>query len=231
MISISVHASYATSESRASLGLTHDDEVIAGGRAGDGETYHYTTTSSSPIALGQWYYLVGVTEYSRFNGRIRIYIDGDLEHSLNINFTQNTSSNTTATNSAIGTQDNASEDFFWGIIDEVRVWQVARTTEEIAASYNRILAPDTPGLVGYWNFDEPAGQHVYDQTSYGNHGTLGMTDTVGIDDPLRVDSDAPLVPEPATLALLAMGGLTLLRGRGRSGRRTVVRRRRPSASR
>ena len=100
-----------------------------------------------------------------------------------------------------------------GVIDEVRVWAVARTSEEIAAKYNCIIDPGTPGLVGYWNFDEPSGQYIHDQSLCADHGTLGMTAAPGADDPLRVPSSAPLVPGPAALSLLTFGGLALIRRR------------------
>ena len=102
-----------------------------------------------------------------------------------------------------------------GDIDEVRIWEVARTPEQITANYNKIIDPATPGLVGYWNFDETDGQAVYDQTSYDNDGTLGLTDIIASDDAVRVVSDAPIVPEPATLGMLALGGLAMVRRRKR----------------
>ena len=46
---------------------------------------------------------------------------------------------------------------FGGIIDEFRIWKVARSAAEIAASYDRSLIGNEVGLVGYWKFNEPAG--------------------------------------------------------------------------
>jgi hypothetical protein len=81
-----------------------------------------------------------------------------------------------------------------GYIDEVRMWNVTRTAEEIANTYNRTINPNTPGLVGYWNFDEDeADQNVYDSSQLGNNGTLGASLSVGSDDPVRVVSTAPLI--------------------------------------
>jgi len=135
VVSISVHSNYSTDASRASVGLTATDEVIAGGRAGDLESYRYTETNTSPIDLGKWYHLAGVTEYARNGGWIRIYINGRLEHEADIDFARNISANTTTRNNALGTQDNASEDFFWGIIDEVRVSPIIRSADWIAAQH------------------------------------------------------------------------------------------------
>jgi hypothetical protein len=46
---------------------------------------------------------------------------------------------------------------FSGLVDELRIWNRARTDAEIGATFDEALAGDEAGLVGYWKFDEPAG--------------------------------------------------------------------------
>jgi hypothetical protein len=58
---------------------------------------------------------------------------------------------------------------FNGQIDEVRIWSVAHTQEEIRATMNVTLQGDEPGLVGYWRFDDGTAN---DSSPYGNHGML-----------------------------------------------------------
>jgi hypothetical protein len=41
-------------------------------------------------------------------------------------------------------------------MDEVRVWKVARTAEQIRENLSKPLTGSEPGLVGLWNFDDPA---------------------------------------------------------------------------
>ena len=43
-----------------------------------------------------------------------------------------------------------------GALDEVRVWRTARTVEQIRENLAKKLAGSEPGLVGLWNFDDPA---------------------------------------------------------------------------
>ncbi|MCW5554049.1 MAG: response regulator [Verrucomicrobiae bacterium] len=58
-----------------------------------------------------------------------------------------------------------------GQMDEVRIWDHARTPEQIQASMSRQLTGTEPGLVGLWNFNDPANAGR-DATTNNHHGTL-----------------------------------------------------------
>ena len=58
---------------------------------------------------------------------------------------------------------------FEGEIDELRVWNIARTQEEIKASMHTTLKGDDAGLIGYWDFE---GGTAEDRSKNGNDGTL-----------------------------------------------------------
>lgn len=93
----------------------------------------------------------------------------------------------------IGALAPASNTFLNGKIDEVRIWNIARSACEIEENYNRQVDPGTPGLVGYWRFDESGGtQTVADSSPAGNNGTLGNSSSAASDDPARVASTAPV---------------------------------------
>ncbi|MDA0335917.1 MAG: hypothetical protein O2782_12180, partial [bacterium] len=62
--------------------------------------------------------------------------------------------------------DNA---YFHGALDEVRVWSVGRTQEEIRAGMGQGLRGDEAGLLGMWNFD---GGDATDRSPQGHHGQL-----------------------------------------------------------
>ncbi len=62
---------------------------------------------------------------------------------------------------------------FNGLIDDVRLWNVARSASEVQADMNSSPTGDVPGLVGNWLFDEGSGQTVADSTSHHNNGVLG----------------------------------------------------------
>lgn len=74
---------------------------------------------------------------------------------------------------------------FKGIMDEVRIWNRARTEQEIRESMCRRLTGTEPGLIGYWNFDETGGDMVMDGSPNRFNGTLKGN-------PQRVFSGAPV---------------------------------------
>src|SRR5262249_24235336 len=47
-------------------------------------------------------------------------------------------------------------DDFQGSMDEVRIWRTARTPAQIRENIGRRLTGREPGLIGFWNFDDPA---------------------------------------------------------------------------
>jgi len=69
--------------------------------------------------------------------------------------------------------------YFDGQVDEVRVWNTARTAAEIRENMARTLAGDETGLLGYWRMDYglPGGDNtslttLYDITANNHDGTL-----------------------------------------------------------
>lgn len=66
-----------------------------------------------------------------------------------------------------------------GDIDEVRIWNYARTGSQIAASYNCTVAPSDPNLTVYFDFeqgtangDNTAITTIIDRSTHGNDATL-----------------------------------------------------------
>ncbi len=119
---------------------------------------------------------------------IKFYINGVLQQSRNV--LPGTGKITTTGDVQIGhDQANPSMTYFRGDIAEVRIWNVARTTEEIAAFYNKTIDGNTPGLTGYWRLDEGAGQTVYNSAQNNSSaGTLGASVLLQSDDPLWAKS-------------------------------------------
>lgn len=64
------------------------------------------------------------------------------------------------------------KNFFKGIIAEVRLWNTARTEDEIQADMYRRLSGNEEGLVGYWRFEEGEGDRAYNLASKGDYGIV-----------------------------------------------------------
>lgn len=111
------------------------------------------------------------------DGLIQAFINGELVYQTTTTGPINTQHEDAMENTSfwIGGRHTPSGDWepFRGDIDEVRVWNVARSGTEIAENLYSELNGDESGLVSYWNFNEPPGSTVAnDATSNGNHATL-----------------------------------------------------------
>ncbi len=87
-----------------------------------------------------------------------------------------------------------------GEIDELRIWQTARSQGEVQSAMFEKLTGTEIGLVAYWDFDSLTGLTVPDLSSRGNHGTLHGNVKL-------VDSDAPagFIPPAIPVGLRAYG--------------------------
>ena len=129
--------------------------------------YNAETISSSGLNLadGKWHHVAHV--FGASVAGQQIYVDGQLV------------ATGSKTYSDFNWQDKIaigysaySSGYFKGEIDEVRVWNVAKTQSQIQASLSQKLVGNEQGLIGYWNFEESAGNTVYDLTANKNNGTL-----------------------------------------------------------
>ncbi len=108
-----------------------------------------------------------------YDGSIaKIYVDGKLKTSQA--FTAAIASNS---DSLFIGANSAKTNYFAGNIDEIRIWNTARTEEEISRDYGRILNGDETGLVASWGADENVGRYLFDRSKTGNsfnenHGFL-----------------------------------------------------------
>ena len=63
-----------------------------------------------------------------------------------------------------------------GIIDEVRIWDIAKTEAQIKENLDQGITGDEEGLIGYWDFNEGKGSTVHDLTANKNHGKIHVTE-------------------------------------------------------
>ncbi len=146
------------------------------GNAGNGGDLSYTPPES---LVGSWQHFALVASQS--GNFMRIYRNGVLE-AQKIGMTPYPGGNLDLD---IGKAP------YGGLIDEFRIWNVARSQAQIQTGMNPGLATPQPGLVGYWRFDEGTGTNVSDSSGFGHLGYL-------VNGSLWVASTLPSVPASIT---------------------------------
>lgn len=112
----------------------------------DGATQLSIASKRDDLNDDSWVHVACVHDTTQ--NQLRLYINGALD--------------STVTYTSLGDITNSDDlvlgasgfGSFEGQIDEVRVWDVARSSEEIASSITTPLVGNEPDLVGYWPFDE-----------------------------------------------------------------------------
>lgn len=111
------------------------------------------------------------TTYSSSTMKMSDYINGELVAAIDV-FPPNPIVANDA-NFLIGCAPWGTNSYqFYGALDEVRVWNKARTEEELAEYMFKELKGDEEGLVAYYNFNAAHDSIVPDVSMSGNTGTL-----------------------------------------------------------
>lgn len=112
--------------------------------------------------------------YSDDDDAIRIYLNGALVYE-NLAATGGPLADEIPSQNQlfVGGRESGLSQRWHGAIDEVRVWNVARTQAELAAAMNGPLTGSESGLVGYWRFDERETQVAFDRSPNGRHLAYG----------------------------------------------------------
>ncbi|NHZ86155.1 MAG: hypothetical protein GWP19_09765 [Planctomycetia bacterium] len=145
--------------------LTGHDDASGLLRIGDNDPSHMQENSRPQFAVvttdgvdkcnattmmyaNTWYHLAGTYDGSN----LKIYVNGNLEDTE----PHTGSISTTETSINIG-GPNSSSRFFDGIVDEVRIWNTARSETEIRQNMYKELTGGESGLVAYYNLNETTG--------------------------------------------------------------------------
>lgn len=162
---------YSIADLGYDLGIMENGRVVIAFRDG---THTNGFSSVGLIQAGVWQHVVIVQNVSNCN--VNIYKNGTLDSTL----TNQPCYSNASSNFLVGSRSGI---YFFGSIDEVRVYNRALLATEIADLYsesshatindsrNSIL---TNGLVGQWSFNGPdvSGTTAYDRSGQGNNGTL-----------------------------------------------------------
>ena len=136
------------------------------------ETGDYTQSeyNNYPVVstqVGVWTHIAAVYDGSE----VKLYKDGVLASTAVV--TGNIDYSNIPTNLTLGSfSRNGTDTYFDGSIDELRIWNVARTGAQLQGYMNSSLSGTETGLVGYWKCDEGSGNTINDNSSNSNNGTM-----------------------------------------------------------
>lgn len=108
-------------------------------------SWHEITSSTAVLTANVWQHVAGTYDGSY----LRIFVNGVLIDSLALSIS---SISNAAANLAIGDYTGGGRNFA-GSIDELRIWNVARTEAQINADMNSEICGGQSGLVAYYRFN------------------------------------------------------------------------------
>lgn len=132
------------------LGVLPNGTIGGDFESGNGD--NHVVTGSTSIPLNEWHHIAMTYDGAQF----KIFVDGVEDGSENYT---DTPTDICEAHFAVGTSMNPQGDpagAFEGQIDEVRVWNLARSQSDIASDYGTSLTTGT-GLVASYPFEETGG--------------------------------------------------------------------------
>ncbi|MCC6372198.1 MAG: T9SS type A sorting domain-containing protein [Bacteroidia bacterium] len=137
------------------------------GDAGNGFTAHLLTQN---LPAATWHHLAATWQTASGTTTISIFVDGYLMASSTA--TANISMGSNLYMGGAGTSTSIAA-FGPGRMDEIKVWNVARTPSQIAADMSSYVSGPVSGLAYYWNFeDTPGNSTAVNVTGTANTATL-----------------------------------------------------------
>ncbi len=109
---------------------------------------------ATPANDGDWHHVAVVWDYAAGSGKI--YLDGE-DDTASSGYAANNANNAGDTLKLAFPNYSEAPNHFNGRLDEVRVWNVARSPAEIQSYLDRVLDRNESGLLAYYRFDEVAG--------------------------------------------------------------------------
>ncbi|MCI0495704.1 PKD domain-containing protein, partial [candidate division KSB1 bacterium] len=152
-----INSSSAFKDHSLALQLKHADNSMT-----------FSTSPDSSIDLTNWQH-VAVT-YDGNTNQVAMYINGVAQSLSQTRTPSGFVADHANENLMIG--NNSTRGYtFDGIIDEVRIWNVVRTPEEIQTNMNSCFTKAQPGLIGCWSLNEGNGDIIIDLSGNQNDGT------------------------------------------------------------
>ena len=142
-----------------------------------------TIQSTTDVTTGQWFHVAATRSAS--TGMIQVYVNGTMEAGMTLANMRSLTAQSTLT---LGGNTIDSR-FYFGLMDEVRIWNIVRAAGDISATMHQQLNGNETGLVAYWRFDEPGAATLVDNSPSQASASL-------FGNPQWIPSAAPVCPKP-----------------------------------
>jgi hypothetical protein len=150
------------------LGINTAGNVLAADFEDTATGLNHPISGTTAIVNGTWYHAAATYDGSTW----RLYLNGNLEATLVVGaFTPRSDSIQHAGLGAMLTSTGTRLGAFQGLLDEVRIWNYARSLAEIQAAKDLEVAAGT-GLLGRWGLNENGGATAGDSVLPAENGTL-----------------------------------------------------------
>ncbi len=130
---------------------------------------NHPITGTSVLSENVWYHIAATYDGTTW----RLYLNGSLETELLAG--SFSPENLSIQHACLGTAMNSNgtaDGFFAGILDEIRIWNYARTQNEIFSNINLQLSGTLPGLLARYGLNEGAGTVVRSTAGKKVDGTI-----------------------------------------------------------
>jgi hypothetical protein len=132
----------------------------------DTKGYLNSPNPDDTLANNTWYHVAMVIEP---NNNCYVYQNGEIMVSFTTSVLPLTDGRFTI---GCDWDGGSTNDYFSGMMDELRVWDYPRSREQLQNNMHNPIAPDENGLVAYYHFDNHSGNTLYDLTSNKYHGSM-----------------------------------------------------------
>ncbi len=179
-------------------GISNPDQPMGNGIdqninffAGRVRIYAPGTHGNDPIVANfvtppdEWHHYTFVRE----NDELYLYIDGAIDQT-------NTSSWISDFTIALLGTTLTTTGYFAGELDEIRIWNLAKSASDILNSYDHSIDPQSTGLEAYWRFNQADGiQEIPDVTGNGYSAYMGTDTTTTSNDPVLTENSLMIIDD------------------------------------